>query len=196
MTSSDVVPDRGELQERARSAIRRRRLVVVGFAGAILLSGPLIGFLVATDGEFSGRTILIGFVPVVVGGLVVLALLPVIRRQDRDPSLLLGADRTTRRAVQEALRTGHAPDSRIDALAADTARRTLRFTWLLWVTAGAALLQVGLVVARLVDGDGWGGIALGAVTAAAFGASAVAQLIGRRRSSRYLTNEATEDNRS
>src|SRR5689334_5371886 len=103
MTNADVVPDRGHLHERARSTLRRRRLVGAGLGVAILLIGPLLGF-VATGGEFSGRVVLISLVPVAVGGLVMLALRPVMRRQDRNPSLLLGADRETRRAVQEAVR--------------------------------------------------------------------------------------------
>ena len=183
----DVVPDRAELHREAQRAIRRRRLLLVVFVVAVLLAGPLFGFLF-TDGGFSGRTVLFLLVPVLIGGLVMLALIPVMRRQDRDPSLLLGADQQTRRTVQGALRTGHAPDARVDALARDTARRTLRLTWLLWVSIGAMLIQTCLVVVRLVDGDGWGEVALSAFTAVAFLFSAAVQLVGRRRSRRYLTN--------
>jgi predicted lysophospholipase L1 biosynthesis ABC-type transport system permease subunit len=100
--------------------------------------------------------------------------------------------RDTRRAVQRALRTGHADDARIDALARETADRTVRNKWLLILYAVLAVLQLALTIIRIADRDAEWQIAVSVVVTALFAGAAVLLWVTRRRSRRYLRNAATD----
>jgi hypothetical protein len=122
------------------------------------------------------------FVAIVVGAVV----LRQVRRNSQHPSLLAGASRETRRAVTRALRTGHAPDARIDALAHDQAVRTVRNSWLLILYGVLLALQLVLLTARIVAGDPLNDILLAVGIAVLWIAIMFLQLYYRSRSRRYL----------
>ena len=90
------------------------------------------------------------------------------------------------RAVQRALRTGRAPDGRIDALAREAAARHLRNGWIIGLFAILLAVNTGIAVLRVLDGDGRWLVALSFLTAACWAGALVWYLVLRRRSRRYL----------
>jgi hypothetical protein len=105
------------------------------------------------------------------------------------PPLWYGADRDTQRAVRRALRTGHARDERVDALAWEAAQRDIRTGfWFPAIYAVVLVLLLGILIQRIrTRDDGWM-TALAVTLAAAFLAAVAVFLIRFRRSHRYLRN--------
>jgi hypothetical protein len=144
------LPDRDELQAIAVARAHRRRMLLIGLMLLISIAIPA-GFLVTGDGDWSaGKVAALLLIPFVMTAVVFAALYPLMRSNDRQVPLSFGTDKATQRAVQRALRTGRPADARIDALARDTATRTLRRSWSLWVFVGAVALQAVGAVLRIV----------------------------------------------
>jgi hypothetical protein len=104
-----------------------------------------------------------------------------------DPSPPTGNSRGTRRAVQRALRTGHARDARIDALTRDLADRAVRNTWVLVFYGVLLALQLALLISRIITGDPPSDILLSAVAVVLWSAGLVWMLVNLARSRRYLS---------
>ena len=188
MTSEDAVPDRERLRHVAAQRTRRSWWVVAALAAALFLL-PLT-LLIADGGPFSAGEIVVAFIPPTVAVLIGVVGLRRMRRREGGPELLAGADRGTRRAVQRALRTGRAPDARIDALAREAADRTLRNSWLIVVYAILLVVQLGLLIGRIVAADDLGRTILAAATSVCWAAVLGLWLVMRARSRRYLEGAA------
>jgi hypothetical protein len=181
----EEVPDRDELHAAAVARVRRGRRVAIAVALLCVLAVP-VGLLVSGDGRWSlGRSAVL-FIFVFVFAVVLAALYPLSRRQDRKAPLAFGAGKATRRAVRRALRTGKAPDVRIDALARDTASKTLRSTWQLWLFVGVAGLQIIAAVLRAVGGASPQQVGLSVLIILCFAAGLAVIVVNRRRSRAYL----------
>lgn len=130
-----------------------------------------------------------GLIPAAALIAVVLPMTWWLRRrhpQRTTPPLTAGAERNTRRAVQRAIRTGHAPDARIEALAREQADKTVRNRAALTIYAGLLVLQIPLLILQIVNG-GPASTLLLAVTGDVLWATAVAILaVNVSRSRRYL----------
>lgn len=167
----DEIPDRDLLRERAD---RRLRLIRTLFA--VLLGVALIGGAAAGFGGFHPIMLVLVLVPLVVYLVMSRA----------TPTLLQGADTDTQRAVGHALKAGHSNDPRVEALARDTARRTLRRRWTLAALILAALMMTLSLVLNLMDGKLGVFALVHAVGAAAFVAATVNAGLLIRRSRRFL----------
>lgn len=151
VTIDDGIPDRAELLATARTRVRRARLAVFGIllVGASILT---VTVFVTADRATSLEKTLVLLLPVTLTVIAAVVLYPWVRRQDRDPQLAVGADTSTRRAVQKALRAGVASDARIDALARDAATRGLRNTWNIWMIGAGVVLEVVGMALRVIGG--------------------------------------------
>lgn len=89
-------------------------------------------------------------------------------------------------AVQRALRTGHAPDARIDALAREQADRTMRNSWMVGFYAVVLAIQVVLLAIRIAAGDD---LLLPVVILVLWAAGLAWLVVYRNRSRRYLGRE-------
>lgn len=181
MSEAEAIPDRDRLRAAAvahtRRAVKRATIVTVGFFVAF------VAVVFVTLDDMRSRD---GALAVVVA-LAILAVaalmgLVVLRAQSRDPELVRSADSRTRQAVALALRTGHSDDARIDALARDSARRTLRRPWPVWGPAFFVLLEALVAVAQLISRDWWQAVFFSIFTAgfAVQTARGVAELRRRR----------------
>jgi hypothetical protein len=184
MSSQDVIPDRAQLRRTATRRTRRGWLLLAALAVLALVVTPVVVLLV--NGRPPGADVALAFVPAVVTVAVGAPVAWWIHRRRREPELIAGADRGTRRAVWRALRTGHAPDARIDALAREAADRNVRNSWVLVLYAILLLLQLGLLTLKVTDGEGFGETALSALTAACWAAALAVSWVMRNRSRRYL----------
>ncbi|MFI5932880.1 hypothetical protein [Actinoplanes sp. NPDC051494] len=170
----DEIPDRDLLRDRAD-----RRMRLLGVLFAVLVGAALIGGLTAGLGEFRPILLVLVIVPIGVYALI-------RRTRLTDPTLLRGADTSTQRAVTRALKAGHSADPRVDALARDTARRTLRRRWTLATLIVAAVVMTGSLVLNLTDGELGTLAVIHAISAAAFVAATVNAALLIRRSRHYL----------
>ena len=132
--------------------LQRGRRIAITVALMIFFGGVLVAFL--TDrGRWSVAEVAVVLAPALFGAVLLVVFLRWLGREQSRPQLLFGASRRDQRAVQHALRTGQASDPRIDALSRDTARHNLRWPWLPWLYAVVTVLQGGLLVLNLIDGD-------------------------------------------
>ncbi|MDG4824888.1 hypothetical protein O7635_23815 [Asanoa sp. WMMD1127] len=186
MAADDAIPDRAELTRTAARRSRNGRFI----ATIVLVVLPLVltpmALMAGSSGSLSSREAvgLVGMLWVVaaLGAVVAWG----IHRLRPRPPLLAGTSRTTRRAVQQALRTGQPHDARIDALAREAAQRTLRGSWLLWLYSGLLALNVALLVLRIADQDEAWKTALAAANVVLWAALVALVWVTRRRSARYL----------
>ena len=184
MTSHDVIPDREQLRAEAERRTRRGWWFVAVVV-ALLVLGPT-AVLMAGGARVTGGEALVVFLPAIVGIVAGAVVLRRLRRHDHGRNLVDGAGRETRRAGRRALRTGHAPDARIDALARELAARTVRNSWLLVLYGVLLVIQLVLLTGRIVSGDDVDDILLSAGIAALWATNVVLLLISRNRSRRYL----------
>jgi hypothetical protein len=183
MTYTDGLPDRAALQRRAAERQRRGLWIGAGGTAAVVLVASVVAAGVdhrwdAGDVAITaGLAILMAAVIIGVGWLAG-------RRQP--PAALLGADPGTRKAVRQALTDGRSDDARIDALARDSAERSVRLRWLLvlyLIVVPIEVVALVLAVAGHVSGfqlltNVWILLVL------AMSAALVA--VARRRAQRYL----------
>ena len=184
MSSDDAVPDREALRDTAGRRTRRGWWLLGGVL-AFALASFIIGVLASNDTSLAaGTVIIIGSVLAGAAGGVGVAWW--LRRRDGQPLLASGGSRGTRRAVQQALRTGEPRDARIDALTRETAERTVRNSWLLVLYAVLLVFQIPVLIGRLTgDADVWE-IVLSFATIALWVAALAVYWVMRRRSRRYL----------
>jgi hypothetical protein len=181
VSEAEAIPDRDRLRSAAvahtRQAVKRAAIVTVGLFVAFVAV-----VFVTLDDMRSRDGALAVVVALAVLGVAALVGFGVLRAQSRNPELLLSADSRTRRAVALALRTGHSDDARIDALARDSARRTLRRPWPVWGPAFLVLLEALVTVSQLISRDWWQALFFGIFTAgfAVQTARGVAELRRRR----------------
>jgi hypothetical protein len=187
MNIQDAVPDREELRG---NAVRRTRRVWWLVAAVIVVSGLLIplAVLISVNGSLSGAAFVLLLIPVVVGVALGVCLTWLIRRRDGGPALLAGADGSTRRAVRQALRTARPSDARVDALARESADRTVRNSWLLWLYGVLLLLNLGLLILKIGNSGSWQ-VALAAATSALWAGVLAAFWLTVRRSRNYLRRD-------
>jgi hypothetical protein len=188
MTGADVIPDRDELRRVAARRTRTGGWVILVLVVLALLVVP-VAVLIATRGSLSGGEIVILLVPLLAALAAGLVVVRWMRRRMGEPQLLAGADRGTRRAVQQALRTGQARDARVDALAREAADRTVRNSWLLIFYGVLLVVQIGLLIGRITSGDDWWEIVLTGGVALCWAAAMGVFWVMRARSRRYLQNE-------
>ncbi len=186
MSDVEDLPDRDDLHATAVARVQRGRLLAIAVALLCAFAVP-VGLLVSGDGAWSARHLAVPLILAGVLAVVLVGLYPLSRRQDRKAPLAFGADKTTRRAVRRALRTGKAPDARIDALARDTATRTVQSAWQLRLFIGVAVLQVIAAVLRAVDGASPQQIGLSVLISLCFAGSIAMIIANRRRSRAYLS---------
>jgi hypothetical protein len=108
------------------------------------------------------------------------------------PPLSAGAKRDTRRAVRRAIRTGNAPDARIDALAREQAEKTVGNSVVLTIYAVILALQFGLLVLRIVNGGPTDSLVLAVIGDALWAAAVAVLAVNLSRSRRYLRDHPTE----
>jgi hypothetical protein len=164
MTGDDPIPDRDRLRAASvahtRRAVKRAAIVTVGFFLAF------VAVVFVTVDDMRSRD---GALAVVVG-LVILAVaallgLGALRAQARNPALVPSADPGSRAAVELALRTGRTDNARIDALARESAQRTLRRPWQVWGPAFFVLLEGLVTITQLISRDWWQALFFGVFTA-------------------------------
>jgi hypothetical protein len=181
-----VIPDRDDLRRTAARRVRRGRLAGAGVGAVLLIAVALISMIVA-DEPVTGESIALSALPV--GVALAIGVVGYTAGRHREPPLWYGADRDTQRAVRRALRTGHARDERIDALAWEAAQRDIRTGfWFPAIYAVVLVLLLGILIQRIrTRDDGWM-TALAVTLAAALPAAVAVFLIRFRRSRRYLRN--------
>lgn len=185
VTTLAELPDHDELQATAVARAHRRRLLLIGILLLISIAVPA-GFAVTVDGDWSAGKLGALLIPFAVTAVMVAALYPLIRRNDRRVPLSFGTDRATQRAVRRALRTGRPADARIDALTRDTATRTLRRSWPLWALAGAIALQIAGAVLRIIGDADLADVGMAALPVVTSAAVLGTLVMARRRSRAYL----------
>ena len=123
-------------------------------------------------------------VALVVAGVTVIAV--VLHRRLSAPVV----SRSTRAAIDNALRAGWSDDPRIDAHTRATAARTLRQRRVLWVLPFAMLLYAAGTVTAVLDADShWWDMARHAVWLVLASVFFAYQLVRVRRSRRYLQRQ-------
>jgi len=185
--NGEAIPDRERL--RAASIARLRHAAkVAGIVTALLVVAFLVVLFFWLD-DMRSRTgaMAVVVVAAILGAAAAIGL-AALRVQAQDPPLLPGADKKTRDAVARALRSGRSDDPRVDAIARDFARRTLRRPWTLWLFAFFVLLEATVTVMRLLDGDG--DALLSGVLTVSFAVMGGAALVTRRRNRAYLAQPA------
>jgi hypothetical protein len=182
---AEELPDRNELHATAVARVRRGRLALIVGALLCVLAVP-VGVLTSMDGGWTTRRVTTFLLPVGVVAVLLAVLYPLTRRQDRDAPLAFGADAATRRAVRRALRTGKAPDLRVDALARDMATRAVRNTWQLWLFIGVLAVQIVGAALRILGRAGAVQTGLAVLIVLSFGVSLALMMVHRRRSRSYL----------
>jgi hypothetical protein len=187
--AGDTVPDEVELRQRAQTRLRRRSVLLLVVMLASVVAGAAIGGYRAGRPTHSPLSLVVaaGGVLLVFAAFYSVLFLVLGRPVIRDPALVVGADRTTRKAVERALATGHADDPRVAALTGDTARRVLRQRILLWLWPASLMLLVAGTALQLTDRDrNWWAIGSETVALAVTVAVWCWFLVRRRRSRRYL----------
>jgi hypothetical protein len=184
MSDQDVIPDRDQLRAEAVRRTRRGWWPLAVLVGLLVLI-PVVLLAVGAK-RVTGGLVVALFLPPLVAVIVGAVVLRQMRRNNQDPGLLAGASRDTRRAATRALRTGHAPDARIDALARDLAARTVRRSWQLILYWVLLAIQLALLTLRIVSGDPLNDILLAVGIAVLWIAILLLQLYYRSRSRRYL----------
>jgi hypothetical protein len=185
VTTLADLPDHDELRAAAVARAHRRRMLLVGFVLLISIAVPA-GFAVTGDGTWSVGKVAALLIPFAVTAVLFAALYPLIRRNDRQVPLSFGTDKATQRAVQRALRTGHADAARIDALARDTATRTLRRSWPLWIFVVAITLQTAGAALRIIDNADLVNVGMAALLILMSAIMLGTLMLARRRSRAYL----------
>jgi hypothetical protein len=176
-----VIPDREELRRTAAQRVRRTWLISA-VAWAVLVIAVTTVSIFATDEPVTVEWIVLSVLPL--GVALVIGATSYAASRRKEPPLWYGADRDTQRAV----RTGHAPDERVDALAREAAQRDIRDS--AWFLAFYAVLlaPLGLLIQRIRTRHDGSMIALAVVLAAAFAVVVMASVVKIRRSRRYLRN--------
>lgn len=153
-----------------------------GGVALLVVAVPLITWAVV-GGRPTPLLLAVMILPTLAGLVAGLVAYRVLRR--RAPATAPG-DAATRRAVDRALRTGQAPDARIDALTRDAARASLGTLRAQQGIFGVMLaIWVVLLALRIVRGD-LRDTLLAALTTAAFAVTVVVATHRRRRGERYL----------
>ena len=183
-------PRPADMEQAARSRLRRWDRVTL----AVCVTAPILGigigvYLAGADG--SGGTPSPGAVTLLVVVLLVVVGIPVAalvyrRRRGGAPALVVGADRTTRKAVQRTLRTGHTHDPHLDVLARDLAEKTLRTAYVRWVFLGAFILTGAGQILQVVGGVAWWRAATSVLLLVSTATVGGALDLNVRRSRRYL----------
>ena len=91
-----------------------------------------------------------------------------------------------RRAVRQAIRTGHAPDAKIDALARRRADQAVRQSVVVKIYAVILALQLGLLVFRIATGGPLGPLWLTVFADVLWATGVVVLAVNLSRSRRYL----------
>lgn len=191
MSSPHAVEDHEHLRQTAIARMRRARRVGTAVALVIFLGVVLVSFLLAGQESWSLGEIALLLAAPLVGVALLLVLFRHLGAQERDPQVLSGAGRADQRAVEGALRAGRSADPRIDALARDEARRTVRRRWVPWLYVSVVVLQAGLMVLNVIEGDGRQQVSFGLLLI--LWCVLLWQLLARRRRSRrYLGGPAGE----
>ncbi|MFB9236108.1 hypothetical protein ACFFWC_11205 [Plantactinospora siamensis] len=133
--TGDPQSTRGSDRERRN---RTRVLLVLGGLAAAAVLTWLVSALVVGDRSSVASAI------VVLMALVAVVLL--VLSQRRRESGFVAADPGTQREALAAVRTGHVPTPRIDAVARELAERQLRQRWLPWAAGALALFDIYLLI--------------------------------------------------
>jgi hypothetical protein len=189
VTSNDAIPDREELRLSGDRRTRRGRGVLIAVMVALLVLMPVVLLLADHGAHPVGRIVLFGLIPAAVFIAVVLPMTWWVRGRRphwQTPPLAAGATRDTRRAVGRAIRTGHAPDARVEALAREQAEKTVRNTVALKIYAVLFALQLALLGLRIVNGGPADALVLAVIGDALWAAAVGALVVNLARSRRYL----------
>ena len=191
MTGNDAIPDREELRQSGDRRTRRGRGVAIAVMAGLLVLTPVVLVLADHGAHPVGWILVFGLIPAAVFLAMVLPMTWWLRRRRphwQTPPLSAGATRDTRRAVRRAIRTGHAPDARIDALASEQAEKTIRNAVAIKIYAVILALQVGLLVPRIVNGGPSDGLVLAVIVDALWAGAIGVLAVNLSRSRRYLRN--------
>jgi len=188
------VPERAHLAVTARRRVRRVGALLAALG--VLAAVGMVGYLLKMQADLPPdrdptRLWLVGSLAVV---LVVLSFaVPVIalRERARHPELLLGAGRSTRKAVLRALRDGHTPDPHIDALAREAARHQMHLLrgwrrYLPWFFCAMAVLFLAGMTLGLMSEPSTPALVALALGSIALGVGGPHLFLSIRRSRRYL----------
>ena len=179
-----MTSDRGDAERRAV----RRWWLGFGLAVLTMLALPLsLGLADAYRSPAGGWYVML-LVPAGAFTLAAAILFGVVILRGSDPVPWYGGDDgPTRRAVHRALRTGQAPDERVDALAREAAGRTVRTsTRLLAVFGGLFALQLLSLLSRIGEQDPAARTWLSVMISTVWAVALVALAIERWRAHRYL----------
>jgi hypothetical protein len=185
-----VTSDRRDAERRAV----RRWWLVFGLVTLAVLTLPLYLGLADANRWMAGDRHVVLLVPCGVFTLAVAILLAVVIRRGSDPFPWYGGDEgPTRRTVHRALRTGQAPDERVDALAREAAGRTVRNSkWLPRLIGVLFALQILTLISRIGERGPAGRTWLSVMISAVYAVALVGMAIEHRRARRYL-RRATRD---
>ncbi|AGL20954.1 hypothetical protein [Actinoplanes sp. N902-109] len=181
---TDPIPDREQLRQRSADGLQRAVPVAVAVGGVIF--AVILAFAVGLRGDLhSGSSLVVVLAGLAAAVAIVMTTVYFARRRADSAPLLFGADRPTRGAVREALRTGGTSDPRIDALARDAARIGRSQRWVVVTAAFVALIEAASLVTRIIEGE-WFRAATAGALLVLMGVVAATKTVELRRHRAYL----------